>query len=144
MRDVPHLIALTEPDRAPEIVLDNAEVVAVVIDVGRNLGAIAPANDALLAEPWRLPVHFQLQLIRFYQPWWLGEPLAELPEEEEKSVSLGLVVTQRGIHGGVRAPVDRALRQRQGGIAVPVLGGSRGGQQQQQGNSLPPAHRGEI
>src|SRR5207247_10990595 len=138
-------VAITEQDRSREIVLDEAEVSAVVIDVGRNLGAIAPANDALLAERWRLPVHFQLQLVRFDQPWWLGEPLAELPEEEEKSVSLGLVVAQRGIHRSVRAPVDRAPRQRQGGIAVPVLGGSRGGQQQQQqGNSLPPAHRGEI
>ena len=142
MGDVAYLVTFAEADRAAEVVLHDAEVIAVVVDVGGQLGAITPADDALLAERGRLPVHFQLQLVRFYQPWRLGEPFAELPEEEEKPVSLGLVVAQRGIHCGVRAPVDRAPRERQGGIAVPVLGGSRRGQQQQKYGT--PAHRGEI
>src|SRR6266550_473108 len=133
----------SEPDGAAEIVLHDAEVIAVVIDVGGELGAIAPADDALLAELGRLPVHFQLQLIRFHEPRRFGEPFAELPEEEEKPMSLSLVIAQGSIDRGVRTPLNGAARQRQGGIAVPVLGGptARHDQQQERGG---PAHRGEI
>ena len=149
MGHVAHFVTLAEPDRAPKVVLDDAEVVAMVVDVGGQLGAIAPADDALLAQLRRLPVHFQLQLIRFHEPGRLGEPFAELSEEEEKPVSLGFVVSQCGVDRGARAAFDGAARQRLRRVAVPVLssgasgGGGGGGQYQEQERSGP-AHRREI
>src|SRR6266567_1845244 len=106
-------------------------------------GAIAPADDALLAQLRRLPVHFQLQLVRFYEPRRLGEPFAELAEEEEKPVRLSCVVVQGSIDRGLRSPSDGAARQRHGGIAIPVLGG-RPYRHDQQEERSGPAHRGEI
>ena len=139
--DVAHFVAFAQPDRAAEVVLDDAEVIAMVIDVGGQLGAIAPSDDALLAELRRLPVHFQLQLVRFHESRRLGEPFAELAEEEEKPVSLGFVVAQGGVDGGTRTPLDRATRQRQGGITVPVLGRQTSGYSEQQDEHDRPAHR---
>jgi hypothetical protein len=49
MRHVPHLVALADPDDVAEIVGDDAQVVAVVVDVGREERAVAPAQDDLLA-----------------------------------------------------------------------------------------------
>src|SRR6266851_1126678 len=142
VRHVAHLIALAQSHRAPEVVLHDAEVIAVVVDIGGELGTIAPADDALLAEPGRLPVHFQLQLVRLDEPRRLGEPFAELPQEEEKPVSLGLVVAQRRVDRSLRAALDGAPRQRQGGIAVPDLSGRTGCENEQQRGG--PTHRGEI
>src|SRR2546426_11162880 len=88
MRDVPHLVPLTQAQRGAEVVLDDAQVVAVVADVGGELGPVAPADDALLAEPRRLPVHFQLQLVGLDEARRLDQPLAELSEEEEEPVGL--------------------------------------------------------
>src|SRR4051812_11951378 len=122
MRDVAHFVPFTEANRAAEVVLYDPEVIAVVVDVGGQLRANAPTDDALLAEPRSLPVHFQLQLIGLHEPRRLAEPFAELTEEEEKPVSLSLVIAQRGIHRGMRTAVDRPARQRQGGIAIPILG----------------------
>ena len=110
MRDVAHFVTLTEANRTPEVVLHDAEVIAMVVDVGGQLGAIAPTDDALLAEPRSLPVHFQLQLIGLHETRRLAEPFAELTEEEEKPVSLSLVVAQRGIDRGMRTAVDRPAR----------------------------------
>ena len=144
MRHVAHLIALAEPDGRPEVVLHDAEVVAVVVDVGGELGTIAPADDALLAELRRLPVHFQLQLIRLHEPRRFGEPFAKLPEEEEKPVSFGLVVAQRRVDRGLRAALDSAPRQREGGVAVPRLSGHTGGSGEHEQERGGPTHGGEI
>ena len=143
VRHVAHFVSLTQPDRASEIVLNDSEMIAVIVDVGGQLGAVTPADDALLAQARRLPVHFQLQLIRFHESRRLGEPFAELAEEEEKPVSLGFVIAQRGIDRAYGAPFNRAARQGQRGIAVPILGGRACGEdQQQEGDG--PTHRREI
>ena len=146
MRHIPHLIAFAQPDGGAEVVLHDAEVIAVVVDIGGELSAIAPADDALLAQLRRLPVHFQLQLIRFDEPRRLGEPFTELAQEEEKPVSFGLVVAQCGVDRGLRAALDGTPRQCQGGIAVPPLsrrtGGDGGGEDEQQYGG--PAHSGQI
>src|ERR1041385_1800151 len=146
MRYIAHLVALAQADGAAEIVLDDAEVVAVIVDVGGKLGAIAPADDPLLAEAGRLPVHFQLQLVGFDESRRLGEPFAKLPEEEEKPVSFGCVIAQRGIDGGVRPAIDRPLRQRDRGVAVPVLRAGRHGpaHRADEHNTMQPPHRRPI
>jgi hypothetical protein len=42
-------------------------MVAMVVDVGGHVLAVAPPDDALLAE-LQPSVHFQLQLVRFHEP----------------------------------------------------------------------------
>ena len=123
MRNVPHLVTLAQAHGRAEVVLDDAEVVAVVGDVGRQLCPVAPSDDALLAQSRRLPVHFQLQLVGFDEPRRLGQSFAELPEEKQKSVGLRLVVPEGGVAGGQAAAIDRAPHQRQPRVAVPRLGG---------------------
>ncbi len=98
-------------------------VVAVVVDVGGELGLVAPPDDALLAARRGLPVHFQLQLVGLDEPRGIGEPLAERPEEEKEAVSLGLVVVEGGIGHRAAAAQDRAPGQADGRIRVPCLRG---------------------
>src|SRR2546427_6831921 len=43
-----HLVTFAQSQGGAEIVLDDAEVVAVVVDVGGELGLVAPPDDALL------------------------------------------------------------------------------------------------
>src|SRR5439155_852803 len=93
-----------------EVVLHDPEMVAVVVDVGGKLGAVAPAHHALLAARRGLPVHFQLQLVRLDEARRIGEPLAELAQEEQEAVGLGLVVAQGGVGGGPGAARDRRSR----------------------------------
>src|SRR5439155_15816031 len=135
------LVPVAEADDAPEVVLDDAQVIAVIVDVRRELGAVAPADDALLAELRRLPVHFQLELIGLDETRRLGQPFPELPEEEEKAVSLSLVVAERGVARGAAAPLDGAARQRLRRCAVPVLSGGGGRERRHQSGA--PASGGE-
>ncbi len=121
MRHVPHLVAVAQPHRGAEIVLDDAEVVAVVVDIGRELGLVAPPDDALLAARRGPPVHFQLQLVGLDEPRGISEPLAERPEKEEEAVSLGLVVVEGGVGHRTTAAQDGAARQRHRRIGVPCL-----------------------
>ena len=57
---VADLVALADPDDVAEIVGDDAEVVAVVVDVGGEKGAVAPAENDLLAPVGGLPIHFHV------------------------------------------------------------------------------------
>ena len=140
--DVPHFVALTEPDGGAEVVLDDAQVVAVVIDVGGQLGAVAPAHDALLAGARGLPVHFQLELIRFDEARRLAQAFAELPEKEQEPVGLGFVVLQRTIRRGAAAARDGARHQRERRVGIPGLsGGSDGCDESQHDERRRQAHR---
>src|SRR5205823_2088802 len=47
VRHVPHLVPFAEPDGGAEIVLHDAEMVPVVVNVGGELGAVAPAHAPL-------------------------------------------------------------------------------------------------
>ena len=60
MERVAHLVALADPDHVAEVVGDDAEVVAVVVDVGGKEGAVAPAEDDLLAPVRGPPIHFHV------------------------------------------------------------------------------------
>ena len=122
MRHVPHLVALAQPDGGTEVVLDDAQVVAVVVDVGGELGLIAPADDALLAARRGPPVHFQLQLVRLHQTRRVGEPFAEGAQKEQEAVGFSLVVVERGVGGGATAAQRGPARQPDRRIRAPRLG----------------------
>ena len=76
MRHVAHLVAVTEPDDRREVVLDDAEVVAMVVDVGGQQERVAPADDALLAAVRRAPIDFDHQLVGLDDGRRVGEALA--------------------------------------------------------------------
>ena len=73
MRHVAHLVAFAEPDDRREVVLDDAEVVAVVGDVGREQQRVAPPDDALLAQVGRAPIDFVHELVGLHDLGRLGE-----------------------------------------------------------------------
>ena len=63
MGHVAHLVALADPDHVAEVVGDDAQVIAMVVDVGREERAVAPAEDDLLAPVRGLPIHFHVELV---------------------------------------------------------------------------------
>ena len=131
---VPHLVALADPDQVAEVVGDDAEVVAVILDVGREKRAVAPAEDDLLAAVGCLPIHFHVQLVGLHQPGRLGESLADLGQEEDEPVGPGSIAAQRriGFDGG--SLIHRPADQRQCFGRIPALCRQRrsaGGEQQQ-------------
>src|SRR2546422_5259075 len=67
----------------------------------------------------------------------LGQPLAELSEEEEEPMGLGLVVAQRGVRRGPAAPRDRAAGERERRLVVPGLRGERGRPAEEDGGRGP-------
>ncbi|OLB15566.1 MAG: hypothetical protein AUH12_08220 [Gemmatimonadetes bacterium 13_2_20CM_69_8] len=130
MRHVARFVPLAQANGGAEIVLHDAEMVAVVADVGGKLGTVAPADDALLAARRGLPVHFQLQLVGLDEARGVGEPLPELAEEEQETMGLGLIVAQGAVGGGPRAPRDCPLRQGDGPTGIPGLRGGGSGDQE--------------
>ena len=116
VRHVAHLVAFAEPDDVGEVVLDDAEVIAVVVDVRRQQQRVAPADDALLAEVGRAPIDFQRELVGLHDLRRLGESLADLREEGEVAVRDGLVVHEAGVGELLRAarggPLDEGARAR--------------------------------
>src|SRR5262249_35872277 len=78
MRHVTHLVALAQPNDVRKVVLNDAEVVAVVLDVGGEQQGVAAALDDLLAEIGRSPVDCERQLVRLYDAWRLGESFTHL------------------------------------------------------------------
>src|SRR6185503_12732747 len=67
MRNVFYFVAVAEADLVAEVVLDDAEVIAMILDVGGQVPTVAAAQDDLLAQRRSLPVDFQRQLIRLDQ-----------------------------------------------------------------------------
>src|SRR4029077_6577010 len=70
----------------------------------------------------------------FDEPWRIGEPLAERPEEEQEAMSLGLVVVEGGVGYRTAAAQDGAACQRERRIRGPRLGGGgRGAEEHAEG-----------
>ena len=63
MGDVAHLVAFADPDHVAEVVGDDAQVIAMIVDVGGEERAVAPAADDLLAPVRGLPIHFHVELV---------------------------------------------------------------------------------
>ena len=85
MRHIAHLVAIAQSDDVLEVVLDDAEVVAVIADVGRQQQRVAPADDPLLALVGRAPIDFERELVGLEDARRLGEPLTQLAEEFNRS-----------------------------------------------------------
>jgi len=130
MGHVAHFVPLAEAHGATEIVLDDAEVVAVVGDVGGELGAVAPADDTLLAQLRRLPVHFQLELVGFHQPGGSVSPSPSCSgacRPRSGSSDAALALARRAIERRDRMVSDTALRDYSPGARLVFFLGSRGG-----------------
>src|SRR5687767_4507928 len=120
MWDVPHLIAVTDANDLGKVVLDDAEVVAVIGNVGGEEQRVASSDDALLAQPGRAPVHFQGQLIRLDDLRRLGEAFTELGEKGDIPASEGAPVTQRRIGELPLAKLGRAMHERHRSRIIPL------------------------
>ena len=81
MRDVEHFVSIAQADNVGEVVLNDSEMIAVVVDVSREQQRVAPTDDALLASIRRAPIDFQHDLITLHEGWRLEESIAELGEE---------------------------------------------------------------
>src|SRR3712207_4829594 len=102
-----------------KVVLDDAEVVAVVADVRRQQQRVAPADDALLAQVRRLPVHFERQLVGFEDPRRLRQSFPDLGEEGEVAARGRPVVTEAGVRELALSQLDRARHARTRPLVVP-------------------------
>ena len=127
MDRVAYFIALTDPDAVAEVVGDDAKVVAVVVDVGGQEGAVAPAEDDLLATVGGPPIHFHVELVRLDQPGRLGQSLSNLGQEENESVGPCPVAREPRISLNRQPPIHRSIHQRERGRRVPGLCGERCG-----------------
>ena len=113
MRHVADFVALTDPDHVAEIVGDDAQMVAVVVDVGGKERAVAPAGDDLLAPVRGAPIHFHAQLVGLDQPGRLGQPLTDLRQEEHEPMRPGAIARERRVGLRREPPVGRAPYQRE-------------------------------
>ena len=75
MRHVHHFVAVTESDDVGEVVLDDAQMVAVIADVRREQQSVAPTEDALLALIGRAPENLQPEFIGLDDLGRFGETL---------------------------------------------------------------------
>ena len=125
MRNVAHFVAVAEPDDGGKVVLDDAEVIAVVVDVGGQEERVAATHDPLLAQVGRAPIDFQPQLVRLHDLWRLGESFSKLCEEGYVAVRDGLVVLEAGVGELLGAPRGGALDERARARVVPILGARR-------------------
>src|SRR5262245_11528661 len=106
------LVPVPQADHRPEVVLDNPQMVNVIADVGRHFDTVTPAYDALLAEAWCLPVHFEFELVSLDEAGSLRHAFAELAQEKHESMRAGAVVTQPGVGERLGAASGRAFCQR--------------------------------
>ena len=121
MRHVAHLVALADANDVGKVVLDDAQMVAVIRDVRRQEQRVAAADDALLALVGRVPVDFQLQLVGFDDLGRRGKAFAKLREEGHVAVRAGLVVREAGVGELLGAPLRGAVDQRRAARIVPRL-----------------------
>ena len=116
------------------------EVVAVVVDVGGEERAVAPAEDDLLAPVRGPPIHFHAQLVGLDQPGRLGQPLADLRQEEDEPVRPGAIARERRVGLRREPPLDRAPDQRQsasGAFHACATSGRRVAEQEQHRHDEP-------
>ena len=99
---VSHLVALADPDHVAEVVGDDPEMVAMVLDVGGEERAVPPAEHHLLAAIGCLPIHFDVELVGLHQAGRLGQSLADLRQEEDEPMGPGSIAPKRriGLDGG--------------------------------------------
>jgi hypothetical protein len=122
VRHIAHFVSLTEPYAVGEVVLHDAEVIPVVLDVGREIRTIPPANDLLLAPVRRLPIDFEHELIGLDQPRRFPQAFGQLSEEEDESMRADTKITKGCIGLTHRALRDSTSDDRLRCIGTPLLG----------------------
>src|ERR1700674_281182 len=125
MRNVLNFVPLADSDDVSEVVLDDAEVVAVVVDVGGEEQRVAATHDSLLAQVGSTPIDFQPQLIRLNDLWRLGESFSKLCEEGYVSVCSPFLVDESGIGELIGSALGSALDERTRPWIVPRLRSDR-------------------
>jgi hypothetical protein len=78
---VSHLVALADPDPVTEVVGDDAEVIAMIVDVGRQPATVPPTEDDLLAQIRGAPIDFDVELVGLDQAWRPLQRVAHLGKE---------------------------------------------------------------
>ena len=121
MGNILHLITFADPDDVSEIVLDDSQVIAMVVDVRRKQQGVTSTHDALLAQIGSAPVDFQTQLIRLDDFWRLGKPLSKLCEERHVAMRRRLVVDEGRVGELTRSALGSVLDERSGARIVPGL-----------------------
>src|SRR3954466_9469803 len=121
MRNVLYLVAFAETDDVPEIILNDAEVIAVIVDVRRQEKCVATPHDALLAQIGRTPVDFQTQLVRLHDFWRLGKAFPKLREESHVAVRRSLVIDERGVGELTGSALGGPLNEGRGARVIPDL-----------------------
>src|SRR5688500_12331003 len=132
MRHVADLIAVAEPDDVREVVLDDAEMVAVIADIRRQQQGVTTPHDPLLAQVGSTPVDFQRQLVRLDDLRRLGKAFAELCQEGEVPSRGRLVVHQLGVSELLGAALGRTRHEPQCSRIVPRLRHYAGREQRNQ------------
>ena len=121
VRDVLHLVAVSQTDDRRKVVLDDAQVVPVVLDVRGQQGCVAPADNALLAQVRGAPVHLERELVRLDHLGRLPESFTQLRQERQIAVRRGLVVHEAAVGKLLRPPVSRLSDERERARIVPLL-----------------------
>src|SRR5712664_3300739 len=114
MRNVLNFVPLANSDDVSEVVLDDPEVIAVVVDVGGKEQRVAPTHDSLLAQVGSTPIDFQPQLVSLHDLWRLGESLSKLCEEGYVTMCSCLVVDESSIGELIGSALGGALDERAG------------------------------
>src|SRR4029453_17706321 len=108
-------------DQVSEVVGHNAQVVAMVRDVGGKKRSIAPAVDDLLAPLWCLPVHFHVQFIGFDQTRRSAQSFPTgLGQEEDEAVCSSAVALERRVSLHCFPPLHSTAGEREGSGGIPA------------------------
>jgi hypothetical protein len=125
MRHIRDLIALSQPNDAREVVLDDAEVIAVIPDVSRQKQRVAPSDDALLAQVRRVPIDFERQLVGLEDLRGHRKPFPELREKGHVAMGIRAILGEPRIGELLRSASRRQLHDRPAACVIPVLPASR-------------------
>ena len=88
MRQVTHIIAVTQPDAITEIVGDHAVAIVVEADISRQQHRVAAPDDALLGDARRLPADQRRQLHQLHHPWRQHGGVAQVHQELQRPRTL--------------------------------------------------------
>jgi hypothetical protein len=121
MRHVTDFVPLSDADDGGKVVLHDAQVIAMIGDVGGQKQRVTPADDPLLAQIGRVPVDFELQLVRLDDLGRREESLAKLRQKGDVAVRRRLVIRESGIGELLRATRGGALDERAASRVVPRL-----------------------
>ena len=120
MGQVAHIVSVAQPDAVAQVVGDDAVPVVVEADIARQQHRVAPADDALLGDPRRLPPDQRSQLHQLHHARWQDGGMAQVHEELQRPRGIAGPRPKRRVD--MRAPGHGAIHHGVGRRAVPGLG----------------------